>query len=361
MATQPSHNAPLDPRTGTGMARRERLGAALAGARVDRVPVSAWGHFFTDEVDPDRFIAATLAFQERYDWDFLKVHSRASYHVEGWGFTYARSNDPAKGHVCTGHPIATAADWRKLRPLDPDSTALAEQLRILERLKKAVGTELPVIMTVFSPLDIAEKLIDRDSAMLKRHIDEDPAALEAALDAIARTFAPFVREVVRLGADGIYFSTKWANNVKLSAAQYQRLVRSYDLAVLEEAKPMWCNLLHLCEDHVQLSAMADYPVQVFHWDTHAGHNPSFPQGKPLLRTGPPRLSARAMGGGVDPETLATGTPAEVETRAIRSIRQIGGRGLVLGPGCSVQMAKTPPENLFALRRSPALAALEMQH
>lgn len=345
----------------SGMDRRERLRAALAGARVDRVPVSAWGHFFTEEVDPDRFIAASMAFQEQYDWDFLKVHSRASYHVEGWGFTYARSNDPARGHVCTGHPIATAADWRKLKPLGLDSPALAEQLRILERLKQEAGAELPVIMTVFSPLDIAEKLVDRNAALLKRHIDEDPAALEAALDAIARTFAPFVREVARLGADGIYFSTKWANNVKLSAEQYQRLVRPYDLAVLEEARPenspMWCNLLHLCEDHVQLAAMADYPVQVFHWDTHAGHNPSFLQGKPVLRTG----LQKAMGGGVDPQTLATGTPAEVETKAIHAIRQIGGRGLVLGPGCSVQMARTPPENLLALRRSPALAAREMQH
>ena len=50
-----------------GMERRERLLAALTGARVDRVPVSAWGHFFTEEVDPDRFMAATMAFQRCYD------------------------------------------------------------------------------------------------------------------------------------------------------------------------------------------------------------------------------------------------------------------------------------------------------
>ena len=346
---------------GGGMNRRERLRAALAGARVDRVPVSAWGHFFTEEVDPDRFIVATLNFQQRYDWDFLKVHSRASYHVEGWGFRYTPSNDPARGHVCTGHPIGCAADWRTLKPLSLDTPALAEQLRILERLKKEAGPDLPVIMTVFSPLDIAEKLVDRDAALMKRHIDEDPAALESALDAIARTFAPFVRELARLGADGIYFSTKWANNVKLSAEQYQRLVRPYDLAMLDEAKregsPLWCNLLHLCEDHVQLDTMADYPVQVFHWDNHAGHNPSFREGKPIVRLG----LQKAMGGGVDPKTLATAGADEVEKRAIHSIREIGGRGFLLGPGCSVQMAKTPPDNLLALRRAPALAALEMQH
>jgi uroporphyrinogen decarboxylase len=349
--------ASATPGSAAGMQPRERLRAALAGARVDRVPVSAWGHFFAEETDPDRFVAATLAFQRRYDWDFLKVHSRASYHVEGWGFTYSPSNDPASGHICTGHPIASASDWRKLRPLGLASAALSEQLLILERLKKEAGPELPVIMTVFSPLDIAEKLIDRDAALMKRHVDEDPAALESALDAIARTFAPFVRELARLGADGIYFSTKWANNVKLSAAQYQRLVRPYDLAVLEPARTMWCNVLHLCEDHVQLAAMADYPVQVFHWDSHAGHNPSFSQGKAVVRAG----LQKAMGGGVDPGTLAAGTPDDVEAKAVYAIREIGGRGFILGPGCSVRMASTPAENLFALRRAPALAALQMQH
>lgn len=343
------------------MTRRERLRAAVEGRRIDRVPVSAWGHFYTEEVNPDRFVAATMDFQQRYDWDFLKMHSRASYHVEGWGFTYTPSTDPAKGHACTGHPIGSAADWRAVKPLGLDSPALAEQLKLVERLRREAGPDLPLIVTVFSPLDVAEQLVDRDATLLKRHIEQDPAAVESALEAIARTFAAFVREVARLGADGLYFSTKWANNVKLTEAQYQRMVRPHDLAVLAEANPeksgMWCNLLHLCEDHVQLAAMADYPVQVFHWDTHARHNPSFIEGKPAVRTG----LHKAMGGGVDPETLATGTVAEVEAKAVHVIRSIGARGFVLGPGCSVLMAKTPPDNLLALRRAPALAALEMLH
>ena len=335
------------------MTPRERLAAVLAGARPDRVPVSAWGHFFTEEVDPDRFLRATLAFHQRHDWDFIKVHSRASYHVEGWGFEYIPSGDPARGHVCTGHPIETAADWRKLKPLTLDAPALREQLSILERLKREADPDLPIIMTVFSPLDVAEKLVDRDAALMKRHIDEDPAALEAALEAIAATFVPFVPEVARLGADGIYFSTKWANNVKLSATQYQRLVRPWDLAVLGAARPMWCNLLHLCEDHVQLSAMADYPVQVFHWDNHAGHNPAFRE--TVARAGTPLASDRAVGGGVSPALLATGTPAEIEATAVAAIGETDGRRFLLGPGCSVQMARTPPANLAALRRAPELA------
>jgi uroporphyrinogen decarboxylase len=345
----------------SGMTRRQRLKAALAGKPVDRVPVSAWGHFFTEEVDPDRFVAATLDFQQRYDWDFLNMHSRASYPVEGWGYTFAPSTDPARDHVCTGHPIAVPADWRKIKPLGLDTPALAEQLKLVERLRAQVGADLPLIVTVFSPLDVAEKLAGHNSTLLKQHIEADPAGMGEALESIAVTFASFVREVARLGADGIFFSTKWANNLQLSPDQYQRLVHPNDLAVLAEANPeksgLWCNLLHLCEDHVQLSAMADYPVQVIHWDAHAGHNPSFVEGRQVVRS---RLH-RAMGGGVDPKTLAAASAAEVEAMAVHAIRGVGGRGFVLGSGCSVQMASTPPENLLALRRAPALAALEMLH
>lgn len=325
------------------MNRRERLEAAISGGTPDRVPVSAWGHFFVDEVDPHRFVDAMVDFVERYEWDFLKVHARASYHVEGWGFAYEPSRDSTKGHVCTDHPIRSPADWAKLRPLPLTSPPLAEQLCALDMMRARIPDDMPLIMTVFSPLDVAEKLVDRNAALLKDHIERDTSAVERALAAFAETFAAFVRELPRRGVDGLYFSTKWANDMKLSPEQYRRLVQRWDLAVLAEAKRMWCNILHLCEDYVQLGAMADYPVQVFHWDAHTGHNPSYGKGRAQVRG--------AVGGGVDVKTLAEGTAAQVERKATEAIRQTNGRGFILGPGCSIEVARTPAENLQALKRA----------
>lgn len=329
------------------MNRRERLQEALSGGAPDRVPVSAWGHFYREETTAEGLATVMVEFFEHFDWDYLKVHARASYHVEGWGFSYAPSQDAGKLHVCTGHPITSPASWRDLRPLPLDTPALAEQIDMLRLIRARVGHEVPMIMTVFSPLDVVEKLVDRDARLLKEHIEADPEAVESALAAIAETFARFVRRLVDEGVDGIFFSTKWANNVKLTAAQYQRLVRPYDLMVLEEARLLWCNLLHLCEDHVQLDAMADYPVHVFHWDSQAGHNPDFAQGQALVR--------RAVGGGVDARTLAQGSPDDVQAKARAAIRATGGKGFLLGPGCSVQIARTSAENLHALRRASELA------
>ena len=329
------------------MDRRERLQTALAGGTPDRVPVSAWGHFYREETTAEGLAAIMVEFFERFDWDYLKVHARASYHVEGWGFTYTPSADADKLHVCTGHPITSPSSWRDLEPLPVDAAPLAEQIDALRLIRRSVGDAVPLIMTVFSPLDVAEKLVDRNARLLKEHIEADPEAIESALAAIAETFARFVGRLVDEGVDGIFFSTKWANNVKLTPAQYQRLVRPYDLVVLDAARPLWCNILHLCEDEIQLSAMADYPVHVFHWDTHAGHNPDFREGRARVGS--------AVGGGVDAKTLASGSPDDVLAKARAAIEQTGGQRFLLGPGCSVQVARTSAENLRALRRASELS------
>ena len=202
------------------MNRRQRLEATLARKPADRVPVAAWGHFLDRETSAEGLADAMVGFAECYDWDFIKIHARASYHVEGWGFTYEPTRDPAKLHVCTGHPIREPADWRKLRPLPLTCPPLAEQFEAIRRIRARAPADMPLIMTVFSPLDIAEKLIDRDAAMLKRHIEADPEALELALAAFAETFAAFVAALPALGVDGLFFSTKWANDSKLSSELY---------------------------------------------------------------------------------------------------------------------------------------------
>ncbi len=332
------------------MNRRQRVEAAVGGQPVDRVPVGAWDHFFTRECTAEDLADTMIGFRAEYDWDYLKIHARASYHVEGWGYAFEPSPDLARGHVCTGTPIREAADWRKLRPLGLDDPALAEQIRLIELIRAGVPADVPLIMTVFLPLDVAEKLADRDGGLLKRHMAEDPEAVRFAFGVFADTFAAFVRRVVEAGVDGIYFSTKWANDNKLPAETYRDLAGEHDLRVMNEARGLWCNFLHVCEDAVQLAALADYPAAVVHWDTHTDHNPDFAAARRDLG------ATRALGGGVDAATLAAGSPDDVLGKGVDAIRQTGGRGFLLGPGCSVQVARTSVDNLRALRRAPEVAA-----
>ena len=325
------------------MNRFERLRAAVAGTPVDRAPVSAWGHFYKEETTAEGLADVMVRFQETYDWDYLKIHARASYHVEGFGFRYEASTRTGQPHKTLSHPIAESEDWRKLRPLGLDDPALAEQFRAIELIREAVAGEVPLIMTVFSPLDIAGKLVDRDSQLLIDHLRQDPESVAQALAVFAETFAPFVRRLGEVGIDGLYFSSKWCNRFKLPADEYRRLARPYDLQVLAEAQGMWCNMMHLCEDGIYLDALADYPVHVFHWDNGTENNPSLADGRTTV--------GKTVGGGVDSPTLASATPEEVDRKARRAVEETGGRGLLLGPGCSILTAETSEANLRALRQA----------
>ncbi|WP_439598608.1 uroporphyrinogen decarboxylase family protein [Falsiroseomonas sp.] len=327
------------------MNRHERLRAAMHGGTPDRVPVSAWGHWYLREMSAESFAENMVEFQQRYDWDFCKLHPRASFHVEGFGFRHQPSSRADTVHETLHTPISTPEDWRKLRPLPLSTPALAEQLQAIDLIKRALGDAVPVIMTVFLPLDIAYKLSDKNGALLGEHIAADEAAVASALAVFTETFVPFIEEVVRRGVDGIYFSTKWANAHRLTEPQYRRLARPFDLAMIGAAKALPCNMLHLCEDGIYLDALSDYPVAGFHWESQSKGNPS--PGAALKR-----LPATAsVAGGVDPWTLAHGTPAEVRMKAQDAIRQADGRRFVLGPGCSILTAATPAANLQALRDS----------
>jgi uroporphyrinogen decarboxylase len=65
------------------MNKKERVDAALRGEPVDRVPASVWGHDYEHEGSAQTLAEATVENFSRYDWDYVKVTPRSSYHVEG--------------------------------------------------------------------------------------------------------------------------------------------------------------------------------------------------------------------------------------------------------------------------------------
>ena len=87
------------------MNKKERVDAALRGDPVDRVPASMWGHDFEHEWHTQAFAEAMIENYTRYDWDFMKVNPRASYHVEDWKVKVHPSGEKYKPPVFEDTPI----------------------------------------------------------------------------------------------------------------------------------------------------------------------------------------------------------------------------------------------------------------
>src|SRR3954454_19009370 len=104
------------------MTKQQRITAALHNQPVDRPPVSLWRHFFECERTAEDLAGAMLAFHKKYDWDWMKVNPRGSYHVEDGGVT---TDYGAGGQydtpTTTSYPIQSVGDLGKLKLLSPDA------------------------------------------------------------------------------------------------------------------------------------------------------------------------------------------------------------------------------------------------
>ncbi len=323
------------------MNKRERVDAALRGDAVDRVPISFWGHDYLREWSPTGLADAMLDNYHAFDWDYMKVNPRASYHVEDWGGELVRPTDRNHGPTFKRPAVREPGDWRRLRPLEPDRGALGEQLEALRQIRDSLKGEAYFVQTIFSPLSVAKYLVGNRPEPIKSAVEDDPGALRAALNVIVETFATYAQACLEAGASGIFFATTgWASADELTQDQYRRWGTDYDMPVIEAfAGRAPFNILHNCGAHVYFDLLADYPVHAISWAATLPGNPTLAEGKA-------RTVKAVMGGVSEKTTLVDGTPEQVAAEVREAIAQTEGRRVLVGPGCSIAPA-TPQENLAA--------------
>jgi uroporphyrinogen decarboxylase len=309
------------------MTKRERLEAAIRGEPTDRPPVALWRHFPGDDQDPAELAASTVAFQQQYDFDFVKVTPASSYCVRDWGVEDSWLGNEEGTREYTGHPIRTAEQWYTLRRLEPEEGALGSQLRCLDLIREQLGDETPFVQTIFNPLSQAKNLVGRQN--LVGHLRRDPEAVRAGLEVLTDTTVRFIMAACERGIAGIFLAVQHASI-------------PFDQRLLEAASGLWLNVLHLHGNRVMFDLLADYPVQVVNW-----HDRETP---PTLREGKTRVQGAVLGGLRQWDTMLRGTPEDVRREATDAMQQTDGLGFILGTGC-VTPITAPWANLRAARDS----------
>jgi len=326
------------------MNKEERIRAALKREPVDRVPIALWRHFPGDDQDPESLAQATLAFQERFDFDFIKVSPSNAFSAADWG-----SKTIYKGHVngtreYIEYAIKEAKDWLKLKALDVTRGILGKQLECLRLLHGEVGGRTPFIQTVFNPLMVAKYLAGPEFIV---HLRRYPGEFKIALSVIGETMSKFAREAIRAGADGIFLAVQHASYGLLSEGEYCEFGIPYDLKILEAASDGWFNLLHIHGENIMFDLLADYPVQAVNWHTRTT--------PPTLKEAQGRFPGALIGGLGRYAPLVYGSPADVKAQVKEAIAQTEGRGLIISAGCVIPI--TAPEiNIKAARE-----AVELPH
>ncbi len=325
---------------------RERLLTILAGEEPDRFAASFWRHYFHREISAEKTAAAMLEFQNEFDWDFMKINPRADYHIQDWGLELEYSTDEFAKHTKTGFPINSVDDWFKIEPLKLSAPALDEHLRLVSIIRKEVGPDLPLLMTVFTPLSLAGRMIP-DRTKLVEVIRDNPDALHSALGAITETYKSFASELRNAGADGLFFATlQWASSNMITFDEYKEFGVQYDLPVIEAAGEDAINLFHVCDTNNFLAELApyDYLSAMYNWDANDSTNPSLQEGLEMLD------NRTILGGFPYNDKLVSATTDEIEQTMRELKNSFSPSDLIIGPGCAI-----PPEtsaiNLTTIRKN----------
>ena len=323
------------------MGKRERLEKTIAGEETDRVPIALWRHWPGDDQRPADSAEATVAFQRRWDFDFVKVSPSSSYCITDYGV-----QDKWVGHIegtreYVRRAVTRSLDWTDLRVLDPSKGALGRQIETLRLLNDTFGTETPFIMTIFSPLAQAKNIAGRE--LLIEHMRTSPDRLKTGLNTITESTLRFIDAIRRSGVAGIFYAIQHASLAVMSQPEYETFGRTYDLRILEALPDeWWLNMVHLHGAAPMFDLIADYPVQAINWHDR--------EAEPDLANGKLKFKGAVSGGIGRWDPMHVGTPGEVRAQARKAIEETGARRLILSTGCVI-MTTTPQSNIRAARET----------
>ncbi|HET7266317.1 MAG TPA: uroporphyrinogen decarboxylase family protein [bacterium] len=317
------------------MTHRERIDAAIAGKRPDKVPAALWRHFPEHDQKAERLAEAHIAFYRAYEPDLLKVTPSSGYYGDDWGLRAGYKANREGTRSISDRPIKKAADWAKLRRLDTSHGVYGREAHAIRLVADAVGAEVPVLETVFSPLSIARTIAGEQATV--RYLRENPEALHEGLEVITDVQIAFARNVLSAGADGLFFSSQMATHDLLTREEYEEFGRPYDLRMLDEAGASLV-FLHIHGLNVMFDLFDDYPVQIVNWHSR--------ETAPTIADARRRIST-CLACGVDAwNTLSRGTPEAVVAEVRDAVAQTGGRGHIVTTGC-VMPVDTPESNIRA--------------
>jgi uroporphyrinogen decarboxylase len=322
---------------------RERLQACITKDRaLDRPPVALWRHFPVDDQSPETLAAATLAFQQQFDFDLVKITPASSFCLKDWGAQDVWDGNTEGTRRYIKRVIESPLDWERLAVLNPDTAPhLAGQLSCIRLIRNELSPEIPILQTIFSPLAQAKNLVG--GKVLIEHLRRYPDALMKGLMKITETTRRFVEAALEIGIDGIFFAIQHAQAGELSLLEYKTFGLPNDMIVLEPVGSLAFNLLHLHGKDVYFELISSYSsfFSIVNWHDRETF-PTLDRAQGLF-TG-------AVCGGVNQHNVVYGTKSEVHLEARDAIKKTNGNRFILGTGCVVPII-APYGNIMAIRQS----------
>lgn len=308
------------------MNKVQKIKNVLKGDDIGGVAFGFWTHLPGIDLDPIRLAEETYKFYKKYDIDFVKTMNNGMYAIEDYGCEIDYSEVEKGGVAKLVHtPINGPKDWERISKCDLNSGALKRELDSLKLLKEKINGEAPIIFTVFSPITIAAKL---SRNLVFEHIKNgDAKSVEKALIVITENTKSLIREIKKIGVDGVFFAAQSSSYDITDLETYEKFGKPYDLEVLKEAKDMWFNVIHAHGNNIMFKILRDYPVDVFNW--HGWETlPDIKEAQIATQ--------KTIMTGVSRMDITNSNLNELSNQIYKTIMDTKGKRLILTPGCVIR-------------------------
>ena len=302
----------------------ERIRCLLQGEPVDKLPRTAWRHFPIDDETAQGLADVTVAFQEMFGWDLVKICHHTQHSTEDWGNDVRWPMTREVWGRVRKHRIQSCEDWSTIEPLAMAGNAWAREIEAVRMIAQRLDG-VPVLSTVFSPLVTAEAMAPR----IWQDLKDNPRLVHEALEAIADTTARFVVEVLKAGAHGVFYAVGTAQRQLMTSEQFCAFGRKYDLFVLKEAQNAFFNMCHMHGENLLFDQVLDYPVHAFNWSDRE-YGPTLQE----LRA----LTDKMLIGGIDEKQLVETSREEIHQDVLSLLPSLPLGPFMWGPGCVVPLA-----------------------
>jgi uroporphyrinogen decarboxylase len=312
------------------MTARQRVLAAISGERPDRTPVSFWKHFPEHDERADLLAEAMVMWRNRFDLDVVKMMSSGSYAVEDYGAKIGSASAVNGAKPMLEGPFQRGIAWDTLPVLTPDRPARARELEAIRLTRRALGPDVPILATVFSPLSTAVKLGGRDAVF--ERMKSEPAVVHALLRTLTESEKLHAAAAVEAGADGLFYATQLCGARAISDADHETFNKPYDLDVLSAIRgKSSISMLHLHGDDLSFARFFDYALPLVNWHDR--------RTSPRLLEGRTQWTHGAVCGGLDESNVLLTAPPKIAATDVKAmLRQSEGMRHILTPGCVLPMS-----------------------
>ncbi len=328
------------------MKSRELIYAACENKEVDRIPLIFWRHFPSDELSISNFAKAIIKFQNKFDFDMVKVTSASNLITEAWGGKLIYRDD--KEGSCIGtrkvldYPVKNYKDWKKIKKLDISQTLLQKELDAIKIIRENIDNSIPVVCTIPNSLTVAKML---SGELWLKDMKEHAEEFHRGLVIITEVIIDFIKLYMKSGAESVFFYTHAATNILLTEKEYKTFGIKYDLQIFSEVKNyVDLFIFHMHGSDIMFDLLKDYPVQVINWHDRTT--------KPSLKDAKKVFQGAVLGGIDEHNILMKRNVDDIKKQVRDTIQQTNGRGLIIGPGC-VLPVNTPVKNILAVKEAIA--------